>query len=195
MQASILAGVLFHFQVARPEVEFERSMVQFIRLCSLLSGVDFLASVLLVHRSVLVAAFRLCAALGGFTIGLTTSLVVYRFFLHRCRRFPGPVLAKLTRFHAAYLNAQEEQFYEKLGDMHQKYGDFVRVGKAGLSCIAIRLLKLPGPREISILDPAAIPILYGPGTECRKATFYTISGSHDDITNLNGIRDPAKYRP
>ncbi|KAH7090787.1 cytochrome P450 67 [Paraphoma chrysanthemicola] len=179
LQASILAGILFHFQVARPEVEFERSMVQFIRLCSLLSGVDFLASVLLVHRSVLVAAFRLCTAWGGFTIGLTTSLVIYRFFLHRCRRFPGPVLAKLTRFHAAYLNAQEEQFYEKLGDMHQKYGDFVRVG----------------PREISILDPAAIPVLYGPGTECRKATFYTISGSHDDITNLNGIRDPAKYRP
>ncbi|KAF2036184.1 cytochrome P450 [Setomelanomma holmii] len=152
-QASLLAGILFHSQVAMPEVEIERSMGHTI--C------------------------RLCLSWSGFIVGLTASLVTYRLFLHRCRKFPGPGLAKLTRFHAAYLNAQEEQFYEKLGAMHERYGDFVRVG----------------PREVSILNPAAIPVLYGPKTQCTRSTFYTFSGDRDDITNLNGVRDPANCRP
>jgi hypothetical protein len=195
MQASILAGILFHSQIARPEVEFERSMRRFFCLGSIISGVDFLSSVLLIHRGVLAALLRLCLSWSGFVFGITTSLAVYRLFLHRCHRFPGPVVAKLTRFHASYLNAQEEQFYEKLGNMHQKYGDFVRVGEHMLLLDRIYSAKRSGPRELSILNPAAIPVLYGPGTECRKSTFYTINGSHDDIASINGVRDPAKYRP
>jgi hypothetical protein len=52
-----------------------------------------------------------------------------------------------------------------------------------------------GPRELSILDAAAIPILYGPKSQCTKSMFYQSDGGHDDVVSINGIRDPAKYRP
>lgn len=51
-----------------------------------------------------------------------------------------------------------------------------------------------GPREVSILDPAAIPIIYGPNTKCTKSTWYSLNGLDSDKVSIGGIRDPAKYR-
>jgi hypothetical protein len=42
-----------------------------------------------------------------------------------------------------------------------------------------------GPRELSVLDPAAIPIIYGPKTQWTKSTFYASNGSHDDVVVIN----------
>lgn len=46
-----------------------------------------------------------------------------------------------------------------------------------------------GPREISILRASAVPLIYGPQTDCRKSTWY--SQVSDDVAecSLNSSRD------
>jgi hypothetical protein len=134
LRASILAGICFHPLVARPEVEFERLMRRFLGVAGILSGLDLLASVYLADRSLPASILQLCVSWSGFVIGLLASLSVYRLMFHRCRKFPGPVIARLSRFYTSYLNAQEEQFYRKLAIIHERYGDYVRIGK----CLIIR---------------------------------------------------------
>ncbi|KAJ4321021.1 hypothetical protein N0V94_003079 [Neodidymelliopsis sp. IMI 364377] len=51
-----------------------------------------------------------------------------------------------------------------------------------------------GPREISILDKAALPLIYGPKTECEKATWYSQVSYNPDDVNIGSIRDPTKHR-
>jgi hypothetical protein len=53
---------------------------------------------------------------------------------------------------------------------------------------------LQGPREISILDKAAIPLIYGPNSECRKASWYTQGGNDPNKCAVNMIRDGRTYR-
>jgi hypothetical protein len=53
---------------------------------------------------------------------------------------------------------------------------------------------LQGPREISILDKAAIPLIYGPNSECRKASWYTQGGNDPTKCAVNMIRDGRTYR-
>jgi hypothetical protein len=129
LQANIVFGICFHLLVARPKVEFERFMRRFITVAGVVSGGDLLLSVSVIDRSLLAAIIRLCISWSAFLLGLLISLTLYRLLLHRCRIFPGPATARLTRLHASYLNAQPGQFYEKLAAMHEKYGDFVRVGE------------------------------------------------------------------
>jgi hypothetical protein len=110
-------GVLFHLSI-RP-IEFEYIMYHFMA-----------ASVIVF--SLLVYAFGFVKAslfAGGFNVGLLSSIALYRLAFHRCKSFPGPVAAKLTRFYAASLSARNVQYYKELADMHAKYGDFVRTGE------------------------------------------------------------------
>ncbi|KAM0812265.1 putative Cytochrome P450 [Seiridium cardinale] len=99
--------------------------------------------------------FRACALEFVYGASLLLSVGVYRVFLHRTRRFPGPVLAGATKwyhfFHAT--NSHQHLFLE---DLHQKYGDFVRTG----------------PNEITIFTPDAIPSIHGPESACSKAAWY-----------------------
>jgi hypothetical protein len=60
---------------------------------------------------------------------LLASIAFYRLVLHRCRKFPGPVGAKLSRFHTAWVSSKKVQYYNELRAMHEQYGDFVRTGR------------------------------------------------------------------
>ncbi|KAB8263331.1 cytochrome P450 [Aspergillus pseudonomiae] len=99
---------------------------------------------------------RVALLITSFNIGLVGSISIYRLFLHRLHPFPGPFACKLTRFYSAFLAAKHIQYNVELKRLHEQYGDFVRTG----------------PREISILRTAALPLIYGPHTECRKSTWY-----------------------
>jgi hypothetical protein len=70
----------------------------------------------------------LCVALGIFC-----SMAVYRIFFHSIRKVPGPFWAGLTRFYALYLSAKNVQYHVEITKMHEKYGDFIRTGKAANS--------------------------------------------------------------
>lgn len=89
-------------------------------------------------------------------VGVYTSMLVYRAFFHRLRRFPGPFTARLSTLHMTLQSAKTRQIYRYVQDLHKQFGDYVRVG----------------PTEISITDPAAFKVIYGPISKCTKGPFY-----------------------
>jgi hypothetical protein len=123
-----LLGLLLH-QVVR-SVEFELYMFHSMSLfaASLLGLTYALAEV--GGNSILVAVTRTSAFACSFGITLLASIAVYRLFFHRCHSFPGPFVAKVTRFYATYSSAKDLQYYKELEKAHVKYGDFVRTGMA-----------------------------------------------------------------
>ncbi|KAF1944269.1 cytochrome P450 [Clathrospora elynae] len=177
--SSILVGACFHVAIARASFEFEQYMIPFLSLASVVCIGEVLLVIILGDLPVGGVFLRSLTFWTGFSAGLFASLSVYRLVIHRCRRYPGPPIAKLTRFYAAYLNAKDGQFYQEMAKLHDQYGDYLRMG----------------PREISILDPAAIPLIYGPESTCRKGTLYSINSLDSDKVSIIGIREPSKYRP
>jgi hypothetical protein len=105
--AATLLGIVFHLSI-RP-IEFEFVMFHFMAASAF--------------------AFTILLFAGSFNTGLLCSIAVYRLVFHRCRNFPGPLPAKLTRFYAASLSARDVQYYKELANMHEQYGDFVRTGE------------------------------------------------------------------
>ncbi|KAH7389742.1 cytochrome P450 67 [Phaeosphaeria sp. MPI-PUGE-AT-0046c] len=164
--AATLLGVMFH--VAIQPIEFEFIMFHFM-------AASVVAFTILAYVYGFVKA-SLCAA--GFNTGLLSSIALYRVAFHRCRRFPGPFAAKLTRFYAAKLSAKDVKYYKELARMHHQYGDFVRTG----------------PREISILRKEAIPLLYGPNSECLKSTWYGQTGNDPRKCSIHMTRDFNDHR-
>jgi hypothetical protein len=88
--------------------------------------------------------------------GLFSSIIIYRVFFHRLRKFPGPTIAGITAFYASYLSAKKFHKFKEIEILHQQYGDYVRVG----------------PRELSIADPRAVLSIYGPLSKTTKGPFY-----------------------
>jgi hypothetical protein len=62
-----------------------------------------------------------------YLVGLWTSMIIYRIFFHPLRSWPGPFMARITQFHRVYSVRKLDQF-RYLEELHQKYGDFVRIG-------------------------------------------------------------------
>ena len=60
---------------------------------------------------------------------LVTSILVYRASpWHPLAKYPGPLLCKLSKFHLAYISLGGKQ-YLYYYELHQKYGNVVRIGK------------------------------------------------------------------
>jgi hypothetical protein len=82
-----------------------------------LRSASLLAS--LAKASILFSSYLL--ALGG-------SILVYRIFFHRLRRFPGDRIDALTNWGAVAKAQRDGQYFLVLEALHKKYGDFVRIG-------------------------------------------------------------------
>lgn len=80
------------------------------------------------HCNVQATIIDTMTVIGAYAITLFFSMTTYRVFFHRLRKFPGPFLAKVTKFWHVFhtLNSQNHAL---LNDLHGKYGDFVRTGK------------------------------------------------------------------
>ena len=61
---------------------------------------------------------------------LFCSMFTYRIFFHPLREFPGPKMAKVSKFWNV-MNTLYSTNFRLMEDMHQSYGDFVRTGKDG----------------------------------------------------------------
>ncbi|OQU93626.1 hypothetical protein CLAIMM_00108 [Cladophialophora immunda] len=70
--------------------------------------------------------------LGIYIATILTSMTLYRVFFHPLNRFPGPLFCKITRFVATY-HALQRDTHVWLHDLHEKYGDVVRVSPNELS--------------------------------------------------------------
>ncbi|KAJ0423362.1 cytochrome P450 [Aspergillus carlsbadensis] len=88
-----------------------------------------------------------------FAATLLSSMAIYRVFFHRLRHFPGPLSCKLTMWSWPLTDWRGTRFY-RIQEMHQRWGDYVRIG----------------PREISVANPDALTAIYGPTGPSAKAT-------------------------
>ncbi len=66
--------------------------------------------------------------IGSYLTALWTSMLIYRSFFHRLNSFPGPRLAKLSKFYQVFTGLRLDAF-RRSHRAHQKYGNFVRTGK------------------------------------------------------------------
>ncbi|KIW13029.1 hypothetical protein PV08_08216 [Exophiala spinifera] len=123
---------------------------------------------------------------------LWTSILVYRIFFHRLRRFPGPFMFKTSKLWHVYKLAPNSDNYKQLDALHRQYGDFVRTGKFTtfglLETVTNRYVS--GPCEVSIFDPNAVPILLGPGTKCTKAPWYDANLPY---ISMHTLRDKSAH--
>jgi hypothetical protein len=182
--AAVLFGIVFHLSI-RP-FEFELIMFHFM-----------VASTLAFFG--LFYVFGLMKALifaTSFSTGLLASITLYRLAFHRCRKFPGPTAAKISKFYAARLSAKNVQYYKELEKMHEQYGDFVRTGERlrTKNSIGVDVDSNKGPREISVLRKSAVPILYGPNSECSKSTWYGQTGNDPKKCSIHMTRDFNDHR-
>ncbi|OJD29609.1 cytochrome p450 [Diplodia corticola] len=114
----------------------------------------------------------------SFLSGFFGSTAVYRFFFSPLRQFRGPwqgVLTSLYRLHAAVKS--DARLFRKVDSLHKQYGDYVRIGA----------------RELSILNPSAIPLLYGAKSQCRRATWYHYAPEAEEDRQVLLITDPALH--
>jgi hypothetical protein len=82
-------------------------------------------------RHASVRHYRPGSIITGYLTALATSIVIYRLFLHRLRRFPGPVGARITKAWHMW-KCRKSKNHLVLEDLRRKYGDFVRTGKGVL---------------------------------------------------------------
>ena len=93
-----------------------------------------------------------------FLAGLYASLLLYRVVFSPLNRFPGPFGAKISNLWFCSRLSKHDAF-QKVLDLHTKYGDFLRIGS----------------NDLSIVHPKAIDAIYGLGSSCRKAAFYDLT--------------------
>ncbi|WYZ44180.1 hypothetical protein EsH8_VII_000616 [Colletotrichum jinshuiense] len=80
----------------------------------------------------------------GLTSIYVVSCIFYNLFLHPLRRYPGPLLMRATRATYCYRLARGTLPFDML-DLHQKYGDVVRIA----------------PDELAFADPSAWKEIFG----------------------------------
>ena len=108
---------------------------------------------------------------------LFTSIVIYRVFFHRLRNFPGPWMARCTKFWHVYkcVNCKNHLL---LDDLYRQYGQFVRTG----------------PEEITVFHPEVLSAVDGPGNSCTKAVWYDLLLPEIAINTTRSKSDHDKRR-
>lgn len=126
----------------------------------------------------------------SFVAGLTASILTYRLFLHPLRKFPGPVMARTSKWWGVVKTAGVWQNHYLVYNLHQQYGDFVRIGKQhGFVTSFLQLIRYLGPNEISVNNQAIIPLV----TKLDKGPWYNI-GLPDFGTHLTRNRETHRIR-
>ncbi|KAI1466706.1 cytochrome P450 [Daldinia caldariorum] len=169
-------GVLFHLTVAQMG-DVEDFMYTLIPTMALIAFGIFSTFVYL-GSSIPGALTELSLLATAFNAGLFSSMVIYRLFFHRLRKFPGPLNLKVSRFFSVFMVAKEVKFHKDVARLHEKYGDFIRVG----------------PRHLGIVRKSAIPIIYGTNTYCHKSTWYVLADPDPNNASLNACRDPIEHK-
>lgn len=109
----------------------------------------------------------------SFLAGLYASTLIYRAFFHPLSKFPGPFGARLSSLYFSF-QLKDGDAFKKVEKLHQQHGQFVRYGSS----------------DLSITHPKAIPIIYGPGSKCRKAAWYDINVP---MVSLQTMRSKADH--
>lgn len=123
-------GVLIHHLIIRFEIDSLASEIVQLHLVA----VALIAVVYWVFRTTTDGVISIISSalwvVGCLDAGFISKMVCYRLVFHPLRKFPGPFGARLTKFWAMQQAAETIQWNAKVQEMHQLYGDFVRIGKA-----------------------------------------------------------------
>lgn len=147
-------GVVSHLSFFKQD---ERFLTPFRYVQALFLAV-FISTVAKSHyqdEAPLVAFRAVLRYTGVYMLGLYTSLIGYRLFFNPLNKFPGPFMARLTKFDHVFRNTKMRNFIE-LQSLHQKYGKFVRIG----------------PNDLSVTDPDGVQVISSPNSICKKAQWY-----------------------
>lgn len=121
------------------------------------------------------------AAIGAYALttiyftSVFTSVLVYRLFFHPLRQYPGPFLARITQFYHVW-NSRHFSTHLYLQQLHEKYGDYVRVG----------------PNMLSIADPAVVPVIHSQTSKFTKSEWYTV-GQSIGLSSMHQLTDHVEH--
>lgn len=128
---SFFAGVALHifvFRIDEWDLATTKLLVSFVLLH--LASVTSLTHFLPAHYPTFGVSFKTISGLAlCLVLGILISMMVYRGVFHRLNKFPGPFVARLSNLYPTMLAAKRLHLYEEVQKLHQKYGDFVRLGK------------------------------------------------------------------
>lgn len=123
---AVIAGVLSHiFYFIHGEHHKEASFL--FTLFLLLPPVSCLILTRFWQLSISYAVQLIATSITSYLGALWTSMLIYRSIFHRLRRFPGPPLARTSKFYHCLKLGKMDNF-RKLAGWHEEYGDFVRIG-------------------------------------------------------------------
>ncbi|KAJ4248829.1 hypothetical protein NW762_012667 [Fusarium torreyae] len=111
-------------------------------------------------------------------VGIFSSILAYRTLFHRLNRFPGPFCARISNLYPTYLRTKNVQLYEEVEELHQKYGDFVRLGAS----------------ELSIVHPKAVEAIYSNKSPCTKGPFYNVLHPRTPVHHVRTHKEHAVRR-
>ena len=117
--------------------------------------------------------------------GLVFFTLAYRLSsFHPLAKYPGPLLAKISKWWAAYLSGTGNQ-HRFLKHLHDRYGDVVRIGWSLHPLYKIFANPLPGPNELSIRDPSFIQPVLGQGGLRKGPRVYLSFSILADLTTCD----------
>ena len=125
-QIAALLGLLSHVRFIRGEHHEEGPL--WLRLYILVPIVLFAGQLANGHAQAQDVAIAVFWVMTSFSASLIASILIYRIFFHRLGSFPGPFLAKTTKFWHVSKVAQKSDNFRQLDSLHHEYGDFVRTG-------------------------------------------------------------------
>ncbi|KJZ71063.1 hypothetical protein HIM_09535 [Hirsutella minnesotensis 3608] len=112
-----------------------------------------------------------------YLVGLFLSILTYRLFLHPLRSYPGPLGARISGMWFTSQVASERRAFEKVENLHEQYGPFVRIG----------------PSALAVNHPDAIETLFGSKSKCFKGDWYDSSNSL--FVTLHSARQKSVHGP
>lgn len=132
--ASFIMGIGAHLMLFR-RGEWDRSLMCLCYFYVGLLFMIFLRNLSLTMRddgltplSFIMAGIKVSSLAVAHVLGVFGSMSIYRLWFHRLTKFPGSFWARLSGFYMLHLTRRKWHRFEETHKLHQKYGDFVRVG-------------------------------------------------------------------
>jgi hypothetical protein len=120
------SGILLHLSVFRRNDWDRHAPRIFLTFC--LAALGAFLCIVVGWRYPLGGALVLASVLGCSHLGgLFASMIAYRLFFHPLRSLDGPIGARVSAFWLTKQNIPNMTFYRKSPELHDQYGDFVRV--------------------------------------------------------------------
>ncbi|KXT03056.1 hypothetical protein AC578_693 [Pseudocercospora eumusae] len=168
--AAGIASHVFYFRIGEHHMYGVRYVLAFLATC--IGSTVYLTNA--VAYSLPSAARTVGALAVCWLIGVYSSLIVYRLFLHPLKKFPGPFGARFGMLWFATQLGNLDGYY-RIHELHKRYGKFVRIGA----------------NVLSITDPRIMQLAYGPNAKIVKGDWYDGADPHHSMhtTRDKGLHD------